>query len=142
MSLTIAPVEGGATEQGEEMKKIILVLLIVLAWPAMAFAWSLTLDPVPAGSEVPLFYYVVGAPAGTAATYTATLPAWFTVTGGVAVAPDSTGATGFKLPLPSTYTPPATGLPSLTVYACDGVACVDAPFGRPSLSGNVHLITP
>jgi len=109
-----------------------------------ARAYSLACSSPPAGSQPPLFYYVTGMPAGTVATYTATLPAWFTATGGIAVAPDSTGATGFKLALPSTF--PAAGVqPSLTgsAMACDGVGCTAAvPFGPPSAPANVLITSP
>jgi hypothetical protein len=120
------------------MKKILVALLVL--WAAPALALSLECPAPPGGSETPLFYYVTGMPAGTVATYTAVLPNWFTATGGVAAAPDSTGATGFKLPLPASFTTPSvTG----TVMACDGVGCTAAvPFGPPSTPGSVLLVSP
>ena len=121
------------------MKKILFTLAI-MAWAAPVFAWSLAIDPPSLGSQTPTFYYFTGLPAGTAATYTAALPPFFTATGGVAATPDSTGATGCTLPLPSAWVPGSTIL-SGTVIACDGVGCTAAtPFGPPSSPANARLV--
>jgi hypothetical protein len=99
--------------------------------------YILTCNPPPAGSTLPTFYYlaITGLPSGTAGTYTPALPDWFTQTGGVAIAPDPTGATGFSYTLPVSMSPPVSG----TAWSCDGVGCMSAPFGPPSAAMNVTV---
>lgn len=117
------------------MKKLIAIFLILVLAPLALAAgpWILEIPPLPSGSFTATFYYVTGMPTGTVATYTATLPPWFTGTGGVAAAPDPTGVNGFKLPLPANW-PSAGTMPSLsgTIVACNGSGCsLPIPFGPP-----------
>ena len=127
--------------------RLTLISIIILALgnfaTAQATQWYLAIPPPATSVEPPVFYYVTGTPAGTAATYT-TLPAWFPPSwlpsGGIAVAPDSTGATGFHLTLPSTWAPTAAGLTG-NVYSCDGTGCSAAdPFGQLSKPGAALLV--
>lgn len=125
------------------MKRLIFVALLfvaLIAAPIFASAqWWLEVGPPPAGTEAPVFYYITGMPAGTVATYTTAVP-WLTLTGGLMVAPDPTGVTGFKLNLPSTWVPTTSGLTG-NVYACDGVSCSAAsPFGQASKPGPALLV--
>ncbi len=131
------------------MKKLFALMLLALALAMFAFAPTARADslacPPPAAGTPPItFYYITGMPAGTVATYTAALPGWFTGTGGLAMAPDSTGATGYKFALPANW--PAAGMqPALTgtEMACNGVGCSAAvPFAPPSAPGAAAVTSP
>jgi hypothetical protein len=106
------------------MKKLIATafLAILLSLPGLAGAatYSLACNPPASGSPTIAFYYLTGLPSGTVATYTTALPTFQTFSGGLALIPDSTGATGFTAALPSTWTP---GTLTGTAIACTSAAC-------------------
>ena len=68
------------------MKKILFIMALITAFALPAYAETLTCNPPSAGAQAPLFHYLTDADRDLA-TYTATLPAWFTQTGGEAAAP-------------------------------------------------------
>ncbi len=109
------------------MKKLFVItalaIILALAGSAVAQAattYSLACSPPAAGSVGITFYYITGLPTGTVATYTITLPTFQTFSGGLAVAPDSTGVTGFTVNLPSTWT---AGTLTGTAMECTLAAC-------------------
>jgi hypothetical protein len=124
------------------LKKVLVVaaILMLIGMAGTVRAESLSCNPPPAGSTAVLFYYInFSNVTGVTATYTTALPFWFSGTGGVAAAPDSTGATGFRLALPSGTTQPVSG----TVMACDGTGCTaTVPFGPPALPSGMILTNP
>jgi len=114
-------------EAWDQILKSIAIALITLTLfgtaQAQGVTYSLACNPPSSGGPTLAFYYLTGLPSGTVATYTATLPTFQTFSGGLALAPDSTGVTGFTVALPSTW---AAGTLTGTAIACTSAACSTA----------------